>query len=283
MRDRAIDEFESVFERAAIPVLDIRPLALERISVVLSGDPLDQSARQIGETLAARFGATVRYHAPVPAQVSAVDESEQCERFHSTAELIGQLTLARCQLVLLPEPEEPQDRAADKDLLVQGAAPPVLIVPRPIENVESIFQHVLHSLTGNFQQSANFSYSFGLVADRGNLRLLHTIDQDEIRDVGQAMQLAGEIDSHESSELLERMRHHGERYLKGVVAASRERPYEVSYELAVGEVVPTVRNVLRSGSYGLLVVGRHHEGVSRVSADDYQLMHLVRDVPVLAL
>ncbi|RMF83748.1 MAG: hypothetical protein D6744_04140, partial [Planctomycetota bacterium] len=105
MRDRAIDEFEAVFERSAIPVLDIQPLRLERLSVVWSGDPLDDSARRIANCLEARFGAQTRWHAPVELDPAAqVNMPSECERFHSTAELVGQLTLARSQLVLLPEP-----------------------------------------------------------------------------------------------------------------------------------------------------------------------------------
>jgi hypothetical protein len=47
--------------------------------------------------------------------------------------------------------------------------------------------------------------------------------------------------------------------------------------------VTAVQEELAAGAYGLLVVGRHEEGYSRITAADYQLMHLVRDVPVLAL
>ena len=47
--------------------------------------------------------------------------------------------------------------------------------------------------------------------------------------------------------------------------------------------MPTIRAALAIGEYTLLVVGSHADGHSQVSASEYQLMHVVREIPVLAL
>ncbi len=41
MRDRSLDEFESIFEQASIPVLDIEDVAITRVGVMVKGQALD--------------------------------------------------------------------------------------------------------------------------------------------------------------------------------------------------------------------------------------------------
>jgi len=290
MRERAIEQFKSIFERASIPVLDIREVALRRISVVIKNDPLDESALKLAAYLQKRFQADVRVHwlTSVAESLVAVAESEHgfgraSGPFESTAALVGQIALTHSQLVLIPEPEDEGARVVDTDALVKGSAPPILLLRRPVEQPRTVFQNILHSLSGNFQQTENFSYSFALVEDQGMLRLLHAIDQQDLTTVREAMQVSTDVSDADEKEVLARLARHGERYLKAVVAASREMPYEVNYRLRLGDVIAAVQAELAAGSYGLLVVGHHEERHSRITAADYQLMHLVRDVPVLAL
>ena len=62
MRERSLEEFESIFERASIPVLDIEPVRLARVSAVLEGHPLDASILSLASYLKAGFGAEVLLH-----------------------------------------------------------------------------------------------------------------------------------------------------------------------------------------------------------------------------
>ncbi len=288
MRERAIEEFESVFEQASIPVLDIEEIPIQRISAVLDGSDLDRTVLTLAEHLQQRFTAQVQLHwtdsaRPAVQDATARGLDPQDKPFASTAELVGQNSNARAQLVLLPESPQEGERFLDLDQLVQGTRPPVLLLRRPIDEPRSLFRNILHSLTGNFRQKENFAYSFTLVDEQGSLLLLHTIDVQELEDVRDALKVARTIEAGQEKELLERMTHHGERYLKAVVAASRDQPYDVNYRLALGDVVAAVRGELERGDYGLLVVGHHHQGHSHIAAADYQLMHAVRDIPILAL
>jgi hypothetical protein len=185
--------------------------------------------------------------------------------------------------VLLHGPASGAPRLVDLDLLVQGTAPPILVLRSSSHRAADVFREILHSLTGNFQQTQNFAYSFTLVEEGGRLVLLHAIDEHEVRDVRDTLQVSPDIANETGEALVHSLSHHGERYLKAVVAASRQRPFDVSYRLAVGEIVPTVRAELSRSDYTLLVIGAHVEGYSHVTADDYQLMHQVLDIPVLAL
>ena len=199
MRERAIEQFESIFERASIPVLDIREVALRRIALVLKNDPLNESTLKLAAYLQKRFAADVRVHWPasVAESLVAVAESEHgfgraAGPFESTAALIGQVALSHSQLVLIPEPEDEGARIVDTDALVKGSAPPILLLRQPVEHPQAVFQNILHSLSGNFQQTANFSYSFALVEDQGTLRLLHAIDHEDLAAVREAMQVSTE-------------------------------------------------------------------------------------------
>ena len=292
MRERSLDEFESIFERASIPVLDIEETALTRISVVLAGSPLDASILALAADLKKRFGSEVRVHRPDGVDLSEARTTAGAhgfaisdETYASTADLVRHVQGSDAHLVLLTESEgaDALSPELDLDALVEDTDPPVLVVRRELENPSAVFTRILHSLTGNFQQTQNFTHSFTLVTDNGELLLLHVISDDQVDDVRETLQVSPEIADRTGGRLLANLAHHGERYLKAVVAASREEPFEVRYRLAVGDVVSTVRRELASGRYSLLVVGCHQEGRSEVSASDYRLMHQVRDVPVLAL
>lgn len=290
MREDAIDEFESLFEQASIPVLDIKEVVLNRLSAILVGHPLDATILSLATYLKSRFGATVTVHR----LADQVDESTSAQArnmgfelvedsFSSAVELLGQIATSRCHLVIMPAPQNEAARALDLDDLVEGVLPPVLVVRQPIDSPAAVFKTILHSLTANFQQTQNFSYSFTLVEDGGAVRLLHTIAAAEIDDVRDALQVSPDIAADDGDELLKNLAHHGERFLKAVVLASRDKPCDVSYRLAVGDVVAEVRAEIAGGGFGLLVVGKHRSGRSHVAAEDYRLMHQVTDIPVLAL
>ncbi len=291
MLERSLNEFEAIFERASIPVLDIREINLVRISAVLKGGPLDETIIRLAEYLKARFAAEIHVHWPADLDATASLARARdaglvpVERpFHSTAELVGQVSIRQRQLVLIPEPGSADRRVLDLDPLVQGTAPPIMLVRKAIEQPAAVFRRVLHSLTGNFRQTQNFAYSFSLVEDAGGeLLLLHTIDEDDLLEVRDALRVSPNVPADGRQELLACLMRQGERYLKAVIAASRKYPYTVRYRLALGAVVPTVRKELETGRHSLLVVGHHREGHSFIEAADYELMHQVRDIPVLAL
>lgn len=288
MRERALREFEAVFEQASIPVLDIEEVTWRRVSIVLKGGVLDESVLRIGDYLRERCGAKLVAH-----WVSGADEVagtakekglEVLERsFASTAELVGQVSIARSQMVVVPEQDDTGNRLVDFDDLVVGMKPPVLVLRNEVVDVSRVFGRILHSLTGNFRQTQNFASSFSLVSNGGRVMLLHSVDENELSDVREVLAGEADLDELERAELIDRLTHLGERYLKAVVTSQRDEPYEVAYQLGVGDVLTAVREELSRGDYGLLIVGRHYEGHSHVEAADYQLMREVTEVPVLAL
>jgi len=144
MRERSLDEFESIFEQASIPVLDIRTVPLTRISAVLAGGPLDASVLALAARLNRRLGSEVRVHWPAATTLDCVqklahDAGIKTERlpFASTAELVGQISIARSRLLLLPVPEDETAKQIDLDEVVGATVPPVLIIRTAVEDRES--------------------------------------------------------------------------------------------------------------------------------------------------
>lgn len=290
---RSIDEFEAIFERASIPVLDIVPHRPARVTVVLQGGETDGTACAMGAVLRSRFadeGCELLARRVVELDAETARKTARAQKidlsddaFASTAELIGQTSIDRSQLIILASGADGGgERLVDLDALVSGARPPILVVPRRIDDAASVFMNVLHSLSGKFRQTQNFAYPFGLTAPGGHLHMLHVIDENDIGDVREALKLSA-LDGEDRDALLRELSQQGDRYLEAVVAAARNEPFDVAYELVVGDVVASVERVLSGGDYSMLVVGTHREGHSEVSAADYELMHRVTSVPVLAL
>ncbi|MFQ5592178.1 MAG: universal stress protein [Phycisphaerae bacterium] len=290
MRERSLEEFESIFEQAAIPVLEIENVALDSISAVIRGRESDDAIIRTASYLATRFGSLVnllwKADEASEAQLEGARQlrfTPAARPFASTAELAAQVADSRSRLVLWPQVDSDGSAEEELDALVRDVAPPVLLIHRPVHEPVDIFRKILHSLTGNFQQTRNFAYSFRLAETDATLTLLHAVAPNQLDDVREALRVSPDVAGQTGKELLEGMAHHGERFLKAVVAASRERPFNVAYRIAVGDVVPTVNEELARGGYTLLVVGSHRNGHSHIGASDYQLMHTVTEIPVLAL
>jgi len=277
MRDKSVDEFQAIFERASIPVLDIKPVTLRRIAVVVKGVDVDAAALQVAASFTRRFNAEAVVYWPATLTKDRIESLTKdsplkpAEKpFQSTAELVGQISIGHADLVILSEPADDTKQ-------------PVLILHRPPADSNAPFRRVLHSLTGNFRQTTNFSFPFALVEPGGTVELLHVIDDEEIVDVREALQVSAKIATEDREKLVQEMAKHGERFLKAVVASQRKGSLNVTYRIVVGDIVTTVENTLKQQEYDLLVVGHHAGGRSHVFTADYQLMHKVKDVAVLAL
>jgi hypothetical protein len=289
VRDRSLGEFESIFERASIPVLEIPEVPLKRVSVCLSAGMLDGSLLTLANYFKQRFDSEIMLHwssAVEDDEAQAVASREMLQQaggaFGSLNELIEQIVVAETELIIVASGEQGLE-PENLDRLVSELGPPVLMVPCAIEDPQQTFRSALHSLTGSFQQRKNFAFSFRLVELGGRLLLLHTISDTEVDDVRESLRVAPRVSQEEAAELLLAMGHHGERYLKAIVSASSELDCDVTYRISLGNPVELVRSELECRPYGLLVVGCHRQGASHVAADVYQLMHTVTRVPVLAL
>jgi hypothetical protein len=289
-RYRSLDEFESIFEKASIPVFDLPGLELSNCSIVLRDGVLDGSILSLAGYLKARFSCTVQLHWP------SILSGEKADRlatenglksfgspYTSTEEMAGQIDPGECQLLLFSEAIHEENRIVELDRLVELVSVPILLVKAPVEDPSSLFRRVLHCLSGNPENIKHLFYSFDIVEPKGMLHLLHTIDESELDDICRVLRASPDVVTQSRNDLLRALEQHAERYLRGAVAATEERSYEVDYTLAFGNVLETVKKELSRQDYGLLVAGTHRAGRSHIAAVDYQLLRLAGEIPVLAL
>jgi len=289
MREHSLDEFESLFERASIPVFDIPDLELANIAAVISQTDLDYSVLGLAQYFKARFNSEVQVYWPT--KVNEQHNIDMARKYNlspasaygAVEDLVAALAAESCRLLIWPISESNEVAEGELDTLVQSAEPPIFIVRQQIPQPSRVFIRVLHSLCGSLERVQHLAYSFSLVADQGLLVLMHTIEEHEIEEVRDTLKVSPEISGASGAALIADLTQHAERYLKGLVASSRDEPYRVQYRLGMGEVLQVVRHELSQGDYGLLVTGSHEHGHSDIAAMDYQLMHQVRDIPVLAL
>jgi len=287
VRDHSIEEFESLFSKASIPIFDIPKIEFRRVALILTGASLDAVVLQAGKYLHGRFGAAFSVHWKEAVDADMIESISQRPAFTlephpftTETSLIQQVASSVCQLVVFPFDVNDASPVVSATRLIEDLAPPVLLMTSPFRE----FTKTLHCLTvGDIENIRNFAYSFNLVETNGELLLLHVIEESDIEQVAQALQVSPKISEKGGDELLRNLKEHAEQYLKGMVASRRDHCYEVNYRLAVGGVLPEVQSGLRSGDFGLLIIGSHREGRSHVDADEYQLMHLIKDIPILAL
>jgi len=290
VREKSFNEFESLFERASIPVFDLPRIAPARIAAVLTGTALDNSLLELTAAVAERFNSATSVCWPRvmdgerAASLARKFKLEPDGPFAGHPELGGLLNDLGAQLAILGA--APAGDAAETDsgidALVFGCDAPVLIVRQPVDP-EVVFSRILHSLSGDLQEIRHLAYSFSLVAQDGSLTLMHTVEEEELHDLRDTLRVSPGVSEDSGDKLVQDLAGHAERYLKGMVAASHGESYTVSYRLAVGDVLDVIRYELAEGGYSLLVVGTHEDGKSRIGADDYRLLHHISGLPVLAL
>ena len=286
-RKKSIDEFEALFEQASIPVLDIPALAINPISIVLEDESLDPSIVSVAQYLMNRFGLSIQVHA-TDARAGFALELGQTMGFEwkgmpygQSETLAEQVDRASSRMVMLGRTGG--DSVISLDSFVESVHVPILILNRPIRKPDTLFGHILHSLTGRFEQERDFSISFHLAERAADVTVIHTVSSDQIDDVRQTLRVSSQVSAEEQEEVLGHLTVHGERYLKAVVHAARELPCHVTYRIEVGTALEVIEQQLSEGDYSLLVVGAHREGRSHIEAEVYQLMHRVTASAVLAL
>jgi len=265
-------------------VFEIPEIELKRIAAVLDGSELDPSVLRLSRWLSERFEAHVSLFLSGSTDTVMPEWFEgEPESYDGPLELTNTLNERGCQLMIFPQWGEDMHPLTELDDLVRLSRPPVLVLRNEIEHPETAFGKVLHSLTGNLAEIEHLSYSFTLVRDAGKLVLLHSVAEEEVDGLKETLKVSPGITTRKGDELLRDMTRHAERVLKGIVGASRNEPYDVTYHLGVGDALMAVQHELSMGGYGLLVIGTHIEGKSHIDADDYQLLRRVREIPVLAL
>jgi len=314
MDERALNEFESVFEASVRPRVDIAPIAWTRIVVALDGSDRDASGVAAAAHLARRVKCPVHLLATRAALEgedeaalrSALDERLVAARAQveeagleldgrvavgSPGEvLLAELESAPTSLVVVPTPHGGQTPDATTlgstvDHLLRVADTPALLVKAPIAEPAKVFERLLAYLPGGFEVGPHFSIPFGLVEPQGELELMHVVNADEVHRYAAAFQVTadGDDEASKAAAMIRGIEAQMTALLRAAVAQVRDEPFECRSTVTQGNPVQQVALHLVNRRTTLLVVESESRPETPVSPEAYTLLKEITGVPVLAL
>ena len=314
MDERALNEFESVFEGAVKPEVRIAPIVWSRILVGLDGSERETSAIDVALHLAKRVGCPVSFLATrallegedEDALTLALDErlaGAQARASELGAEAAGrveigvpgetllrELQAAPTSLIVMPTPHGGQTPdqttlGSTVDHLLKVSDCPALLIKAPIAAPATVFTRVLAYLPGGFEIGPHFSIPFGLVEDGGVLELMHVINAEEVHRYASAFGVTHDSDDEASKAraMIQGIEGKMTGLLEESIKSVRDEPFSCRSLVKEGDPVQTVTLRLLNEGDTLLVVESESRPERSVSPEAYTLLKEVTGVPILAL
>lgn len=314
MDERALNEFESVFEAAVRPSVNIEPLAWSRILVALDGSDREASAMAVATHLAQRVGCALHLIA-----TRAILEGEEEAKLRETLDLrlaaatrvaeeaklevtgevqlgspgeilLAQLEAAPTTLLIVPTPHGGQTPdqttlGSTVDHLLKVSDTPALLIKAPISDPAAVFKRLLAYLPGGFEVGPHFSIPFGLVEPQGQLELMHVVNEEEVQRYAAAFEVTPDADegSAKAEAMIRGIESKMTALLQAAVKEVRDEPFECRSFVTQGNPVEQVAlHVLNQGD-SLLIVESESRPETPVSPEAYTLLKEITGVPILAL
>jgi hypothetical protein len=285
MKERDIDEFESLFQRAIIPTIEVSRIAIPDIVVLADGSATADACARIAQHLRGRFRSRVCVHylrnpGDLPADDHRVVEGDPLKHLrHITDEEKPALIIAPAPLHL-EDSEDPGLGDLVDALLVATAIPTLLVRGTPDE---SIFQRILAKIPGGRHDLIEqFSVAFALCGAGGTIRLLHIVNEHDVQRLANVLEITPEIDTAEGTEeLLHAIETRMDHLLRGAIRAAEDAPFRVESDIEVGD--PFVIVPEQAKDFSLLIVGSQSSHEEFLSSRAYELIRRLPDVTVLAL
>ena len=273
MKERDLDEFESLFQRAIIPTIEVSKIVLPEIVVLADGSATAAACDGIAEHLRQRFGSRVEKN----------DIREWSDPLAQIRRITGK---GKPSLVIAPAPLRLRD---DEDhvvgemvdaLLVATSIPTLLVRGTPDA---SLFERILAKIPGGRHELIEqFSVAFALCTAGGTIRLLHIVNERDLARLARVLEVTPEIDTAAGSEDLRtaietRMDH----LLRGAIRAAEGAPFRVESAIEVGDPLEIVPRQARD--FSLLIVGSQSSHEEFLATRAYELIRRLPDMSVLAL
>ncbi len=146
MRDREIDEFESVFRRSIIPTIEIEKIRIDEIAI------LSEDCRTVADQLAQRLDARI-IEASTDDVHKVIDDNPSLIITSSSGKTV--------------------------DALLVATRIPTLILRGDVD-----FKRILAKIPGGRHELIEqFSFAFALCEPGGLIRLLHIVERQRIQDL----------------------------------------------------------------------------------------------------
>jgi len=295
MKERELDEFESMFRRAIIPTIEVEKIGLDSILLLADFGELTPACGIVAARLAVRFGASVSTCFFL--HLEDRDERDRAQRVLDALPGSGEIRVGdpvvelpkliaerRPSAIVAPEPFhlhcDPNERDLLDSLLI--ATPiPTLLIRNP--EVDDIFTNIVAKIPGGRTDLIEqFSLAFALCAKGGRVELLHVLEQTRLQELVDLLEITPEVDTEQgAAALLAAAKSRMDHLLKGAVRFADDAAFDVVADLRVGDPFVILPEVARGCS--LLILGSQAAHTEFLESRAYALMKAVPGVHVLAL
>jgi len=285
MKERDLDEFGSLFQRAIIPTIEVSRIAIPSIVVLADGSETATACGRIAQHLRARFRSRVSVHYLRDLGDLAADDHRVVEEDplahlrHITEEEKPSLIIAPAPLHLDGRNDGGLGDLVDA-LLVATSIPTLLVRGTPDA---SIFQRILAKIPGGRHDLIEqFSVAFALCGAGGTIRLLHIVNEQDVQRLARVLEITPTIETAGGAEdLLQAIQTRMDHLLRGAIRAAQDAPFLVESAIEVGDPFVIVPQQVRD--FSLLIVGSQSSHEQFLSSRAYALIRRLPDVTVLAL
>jgi nucleotide-binding universal stress UspA family protein len=285
MKERDLDEFGSIFQRAIIPTIEVDRIAIPDIVVLADASETAAACGRIAQHLRDRFRSRVCVHylnnpGDLPADDHRVVEGDPLAHLRRiTDEEKPSLIIAPAPLHIGDRDDEGLGDLVDA-LLVATSIPTLLVRGTPDA---SIFQRILAKIPGGRHDLIEqFSVAFALCGAGGTIRLLHIVNEQDVQRLASVLDITPEIETADGVEdLVQAIETRMDHLLRGAIRAAKDAPFHVESDIEVGD--PFVIVPQQARDFSLLIVGSQSSHEEFLSSRAYELIRRLPDVTVLAL
>ncbi len=300
MRERQLDEFESLFQRSVIPTIEVEKIDVKDVVVLADFSERAVACGEVGRELKERFGATVsvrfllhpsdhRHADKAQAIMEQVAGDERRLVEGDLAAHLGQIVdEEKPSLIVAPAPLHLCDESAEAEtlgrfidsLLISTSIPTLLMRSVP---EGSVFQTILAKIPGGRHELIEqFSFAFALCRPGGAIHLLHVVEEERLKEISEALEVAPGIDSKAGAEELRsaietRMDH----LLRGAVRTAEDASFDVDAAVRMGDPFDIVPEEAKDCT--LLIVGSATSHTEFLESRAYEIIRRIPGLPVLAL
>ena len=300
MKDRDLDEFGSIFQRAIIPTIEVSAIEIRDVVVLFDFSDRAPSCMRAARELAQRFDCRVscrfllrdadaqwEQDARGLLEEARVSQGEII-RGDPAAHIVKITTEDKPSLIIAPAPLRAHETSAETvvegefvDSLLVATAIPTLLVREPFQG--SPFGCILAKIPGGRHDLIEqFSFAFALCEPGGTIRLLHVVDEGRLKLLAEVLEVAPEIETERgSADLLSAIQARMSHLLQGAVRTAKDAAFSVETSIRVGD--PFVIVPEEAAGCSLLIVGSHGSHEEFLDSRAYGLMQRVPHIPVLAL
>jgi len=204
----------------------------------------------------------------------------------SAKKILTQDKKEKPDILLIPSPynRDPEENSLGiiADNVVKSTLTPVMIIKDKVAKPKKLFSNVLTYVPGNWGAVEEFSISFKLVENGGNLQLLHVIESDTLQNLKNAIEITPGLGSDElGAKIVENFKKEISDLMDEAVLQSKHEPFTVKSHIATGDPSNVCTKFVEAGSSTLMIIKTKH-GLKKVEGESYELARAIK-IPIVVM